>query len=199
MLTAQIREAFDANRRVYGSPRIHTELAGEGVHVGRKRIARLVRAADMTYVPTVQGWLFLACVTDLSSRRVLGWSMASHRTTDLVVDAVAMAVGRRGGHVPGVIHHCDRGGEYTSHAPSGNSAGATRSRAWDRWRTATTTRWPRACSTSSSAAGSRPAAGQARRVRLPRGVLQPASPALRHRPGLTHPLRGGAHCRNRCA
>jgi putative transposase len=47
---------------------------------------------------------------------VLGWSMASHRNTDLVVDAAAMAVQRRGGHVPGVIHHSDRGGEYTSHA-----------------------------------------------------------------------------------
>jgi putative transposase len=46
---------------------------------------------------------------------VLGWSMASARKTDLVVDAVTMAVHRRGGHVPGVIHHGDRGGEYTSH------------------------------------------------------------------------------------
>jgi putative transposase len=62
-------------------------------------------------VPTVQGWLYLACVTDVFSRMVIGWSMASHRKTGLVVDAVAMAVHRRGGHVPGVIHHSDRGGE----------------------------------------------------------------------------------------
>ena len=68
-----------------------------------------------TYVPTVQGWLYLACVTDVYSRMILGWSMASHRETDLVVDAVTMAVHRRGGHVPGVIHHSDRGGEYSSH------------------------------------------------------------------------------------
>ena len=47
---------------------------------------------------------------------VIGWSMASHRKTDLVVDAVTMAVHRRGGNVPGVIHHSDRGGEYSSHA-----------------------------------------------------------------------------------
>jgi putative transposase len=67
--------------------------------------------ADVTYVPTVQGWLYLACVTDVFSRMVLGWSMASHRKTQLVVDAVAMAVARRGGRVPGVIHHSDRGGE----------------------------------------------------------------------------------------
>ena len=55
-------------------------------------------------------------LTDVFSRMVLGWSMASHRKTQLVVDAVTMAVTRRGGHVPGVIHHSDRGGEYTSHA-----------------------------------------------------------------------------------
>lgn len=159
VLTEQIREVFDANRRVYGSPRIHTELADEGIHVGRKRVARLMKTAgivgchrrkrsfsitrqdpatqaapdlvdrrftrerpnqlwvaDVTYVPTVQGWLYLACVTDVFSRLVLGWSMASHRKTDLVVDAVTMAVARRGGNVAGVIHHSDRGGEYTSHA-----------------------------------------------------------------------------------
>jgi len=159
VLTVQIRAAFEANRKVYGSPRIHRELADDDVHVGRKRIARLMKAADIvgchrrkrsysitrqdptaqtapdlvdrkfvatepnqlwvadvTYVPTVQGWLYLACVTDVFSRMVLGWSMASHRKTDLVVDAVTMAVSRRGGQVPGVIHHSDRGGEYTSHA-----------------------------------------------------------------------------------
>jgi len=68
-------------------------------------------------VPTVQGWLYLACVTDVFSRLIVGWSMAIHRKTDLVVDAVTMAVHRRGGHVPGVIHHSDRlnPGEYTSH------------------------------------------------------------------------------------
>jgi len=158
VLTVQIRAAFEANRKVYGSPRIHRELADDDVHVGRKRIARLMKAADIvgchrrkrsysitrqdpkveaapdlvdrkfvatepnqlwvadvTYVPTVQGWLYLACVTDVFSRMVLGWSMASHRKTDLVVDAVTMAVHRRGGPVPGVIHHSDRGGEYSSH------------------------------------------------------------------------------------
>ena len=71
--------------------------------------------ADVTYVPTVEGWLYLACVTDVFSRLVAGWSMASHRKAELVVDAVSMAVARRGGRVPGLIHHSDRGGEYTSH------------------------------------------------------------------------------------
>ena len=159
VLTTQIRTAFEDNRRVYGAPRIHAELAEAGVRVGRKRVARLMRqaeivgchrrkrsfsitrqdpkadaapdrvdrkfvatapnqlwVADVTYVPTVQGWLYLACVTDVFSRLVIGWSMASHRKTDLVVDAVTMAVHRRGGRVPGVIHHSDRGGEYSSHA-----------------------------------------------------------------------------------
>ena len=154
VLTEQIRAAFTDNRSVYGSPRIHAELADGGVRVGRKRVARLMRAAqlvgchrrkrsfsittqnpkadvapdrvdrkfvatrpnqlwvaDGTYVPTVQGWLYLACVTDVFSRLVLGWSMASSRKTDLVVDAVTMAVHRRGGPVAGVIHHSDRGAE----------------------------------------------------------------------------------------
>lgn len=46
--------------------------------------------ADVTHVPTVQGWLYLACVTDVFSRMILGWSMAHHRKTDLVVAAVTL-------------------------------------------------------------------------------------------------------------
>jgi len=107
VLTAQIQTAFEDNRRLYGAPRIHAELLEAGVRVGRKRVARLMRAAeivgchrrkrsfsitrqnpnadvapdrvdrkfvatepnqlwvaDVTYVPTVQGRLYLACVTD---------------------------------------------------------------------------------------------------------------------------------------
>jgi putative transposase len=71
--------------------------------------------ADVTYVPTLTGWLYLATVLDVFSRRVIGWSMAGDRKTQLVVDAVAMAVNRRGGDVAGVIHHSDHGGEYSSH------------------------------------------------------------------------------------
>lgn len=70
--------------------------------------------ADVTYVPTVQGWLYLAIVLDVFSRRVVGWSMDTHRKTQLVVDAMLMAVANRGGRVAGVIHHSDQGGEYTS-------------------------------------------------------------------------------------
>jgi putative transposase len=70
--------------------------------------------ADVTYVPTVMGWLYLAIVLDVFSRRIIGWAMDTHRKTRLVCDAVAMAVANRGGSVAGVIHHSDRGGEYTS-------------------------------------------------------------------------------------
>jgi putative transposase len=70
--------------------------------------------ADVTYVPTVQGWLYLAIVLDVFSRRIVGWSMDTHRKTQLVVDAVTMAVVNRGGRAAGVIHHSDQGGEYSS-------------------------------------------------------------------------------------
>ncbi len=229
VLTEQIRTAFDDNRKVYGSPRIHAELVDAGVHVGRKRVARLMKAADIvgchrrkrsfaistqnpkaeaapdlvdrkfvatcpnqlwvadvTYVPTAQGWLYLACVTDVFSRLVLGWSMASHRKTDLVVDAVTMAVHRRGGHVPGVIHHSDRGGRVHLARPRARAApargagqhgvggGLLRQRAGrKRVRHARV----RAVRSAARRPVHQPARGQARRLRLPRDVLQPTPPA----------------------
>jgi putative transposase len=71
---------------------------------------------DITYVPTGEGWLFLASVLDLGSRRMLGYSMADHMRTELVLDALTMAIGARGGDhaVAGVIAHADRGSQYTS-------------------------------------------------------------------------------------
>lgn len=71
---------------------------------------------DITYIPTGEGWLFLASVIDLGSRRLVGYSMAEHMRTELVLDALAMAVGSRGGDdaVAGVICHADRGSQYTS-------------------------------------------------------------------------------------
>ncbi len=69
--------------------------------------------ADLTYVPTGEGWLYLAFLLDAYSRRIVGWSMAEHMRAELVVDALSMAVSRRnpGG---GLIHHSDRGAQYTS-------------------------------------------------------------------------------------
>lgn len=69
--------------------------------------------ADITYVPTDQGWLYPAVVMDLFSRRIVGWAMAGHMRAELVCDALAMAVSaRRPG--PGLVHHSDKGSQYTS-------------------------------------------------------------------------------------
>ena len=69
---------------------------------------------DITYIPTGEGWLYLASVLDLGSRRLLGYSMADHMRTELVLDALGMAVAARAGTVAGVIAHADRGSQYTS-------------------------------------------------------------------------------------
>ena len=73
-----------------------------------------VWATDITYVRTWAGWLYLAVVIDLFSRRVVGWSMATHMRTGLVMGALKMALGRR---LPGpdMVHHSDRGSQYASH------------------------------------------------------------------------------------
>jgi putative transposase len=70
---------------------------------------------DITYIPTHEGWLFLASVLDLGSRRLIGYSMAEHMRAELVLDAVGMAVAARGGDhaVAGIICHADRGSQYT--------------------------------------------------------------------------------------
>lgn len=69
--------------------------------------------ADITYLPTREGWLFLAVVLDAYSRRIVGWSMRDDLKTELVVDALGMAVTRRKPPA-GVVHHSDRGSQYTS-------------------------------------------------------------------------------------
>ena len=70
--------------------------------------------ADITYVPTRTGFVFLAVVVDGFSRRVVGWSMATHLRTELVLDALNMALSRR--RPERVIHHCDQGSQSTSYA-----------------------------------------------------------------------------------
>ena len=69
--------------------------------------------ADFTYVDTAEGWLFLAVVLDLFSRRVVGWSMQEQMTSQLVMDALTMALWRRG-KPKALIHHSDQGSQYTS-------------------------------------------------------------------------------------
>ena len=70
-------------------------------------------AADITYVPTDEGWLYVAGVLDLHSRRLVGWSMADHMETSLVSDALGMALARRQVS-KGLVHHSDRGVQYAS-------------------------------------------------------------------------------------
>jgi putative transposase len=153
-LTERIRQIHEQSRGTYGVPRIHAELAFEGVRVGRKRVARLMRAAglqgisrrrwhtttvrdrdaqpapdlvqrdfetegpdrlwvaDITYIPTWAGFLYLAVVLDAWSRKVVGWAMATHLKTELVLEALNMAVWQR--QPEGVIHHSDQGCQYTS-------------------------------------------------------------------------------------
>ena len=69
--------------------------------------------ADITYIPTLEGFLHLAFILDTHSRRIVGWSMAAHMKTELVVDALQMAVWRRKPSA-GLVHHSDRGVQYTA-------------------------------------------------------------------------------------
>ena len=84
--------------------------------------------ADVTYLRTWEGWLYLAAVQDAYSRRIVGWSMADHMRSELVVDALAMAVARRR-PAPGLIHHSDQGSQYVSLAfgQAARDAGIARS------------------------------------------------------------------------
>jgi putative transposase len=153
-LTKEIRKIHKRSKGTYGAPRIHAELADQGMHVGCKRVARLMRAADLqgisrrkgprttrrqpgarpapdlvkrvfsatgtdqlwvadiTYIATWAGWLYLAVVLDVWSRRVVGWAMANHLRTELVLDALGMAISQR--RPQAVIHHSDQGSQYTS-------------------------------------------------------------------------------------
>lgn len=66
--------------------------------------------ADITYVPTGEGWLYLAVVLDVFSRRIVGWAMTDHMRTQLVIDALEMGIWNRR-PAPGLIHHSDQGAQ----------------------------------------------------------------------------------------
>jgi len=74
-----------------------------------------VWGSDITYLPTQDGWRYLAIVVDLFSRKIVGWAMASTMETSLVTTALTMAIGRRQ-PPPGLLHHSDRGSQYASAA-----------------------------------------------------------------------------------
>jgi putative transposase len=153
-LSARMRAIHEHSRGTYGAPRIHAELEAAGIQVGRKRVARLMRAAglvgvsrrkwltttvrdrdarpapdliernfvapgpnrlwvaDITYIPTWAGFLYLAVVLDAFSRRIVGWAMETHLRTELVLEALNMALAQR--RPAAVIHHSDQGTQYTS-------------------------------------------------------------------------------------
>ncbi len=150
-LTALIARAHATSRRSYGAPRLHEELRAQGVRVGRKRVARLMRqaglrgafhprkrhragaeapgtpdlvsrafsadapdqvwCADIKQVRTREGWVFLAAVIDLYSRRIVGHACGSSPTTALAERALTSAAGRRA-PARGLVHHSDRGAAY---------------------------------------------------------------------------------------
>jgi putative transposase len=153
-LLEQIRAFHRQSRGTYGTPRIHRDLRAAGVHVSRKRVARLLKqaglrgvcrrtwpvttvrapqarpapdlvqraftatgpnqlwVADITYIPTRGDTLYVAVVLDVWSRRIVGWAMATHLRTELVVAALDMAVEQR--RPQAVIHHSDQGCQYTA-------------------------------------------------------------------------------------
>jgi len=156
VLLEKVSDIFVNSRGTYGSPRIQQELKRDGGDYSRKRIARLMKianlvpkkaakwhprtttpdadarfspnllnqdfsaespnqkwVADITYIDTAEGWLYLAAILDLYSRRVVGWAMGDHINAMLVEDAWDMALINR---YPdeGLIHHSDRGSQYTS-------------------------------------------------------------------------------------
>jgi transposase InsO family protein len=67
--------------------------------------------SDITYLRTWEGWLYLVCVQDVYSRRIVGWSMADHLRTELVTDALGIALAQRR-PVPGLIWHSDQGSQF---------------------------------------------------------------------------------------
>jgi transposase InsO family protein len=154
-LAARIRAIHDEHHERYGSPRIHSELAANGTHVGRKRVARLMQenglrarprrrfkrttdsnhkhpiatnllgqnftasrpdeawVGDITYIWTLEGWVYLAVLLDLYSRRVVGWAMRKSLNRELAIAALSQAILRRR-PAPGLLHHTDRGSQYAS-------------------------------------------------------------------------------------
>lgn len=150
-LTSRITAIHRYSRATYGAPRIHEELLAVGIHVGRKRVARLMKGAglygasrrkwitttvrergaqpapdlvernfvvtapnrlwvaDITYIPTRAGFLYLAVVLDAFCRRIVGWAMATHLRTELVLEALDLALWQR--RPASVIHHSDHGSQ----------------------------------------------------------------------------------------
>lgn len=106
--------------RVSTTDSAHTHAPAPNVLDRGFRVAQLNRVwlTDITYIPTGQGWLYLAGVMDLCSRRIIGWSMAEHMRAELVLDALHMALAARE-PAAGLVHHSDRGVQYACEAYRG--------------------------------------------------------------------------------
>jgi putative transposase len=155
VILAHIRSAFTLTNETYGSPRMTRELQDEGLKVGRRRTARLMREnglkarqkrrfkrttdshhgfpvapnllaqdfsatrpnqkwnADISYVWTSEGWLYLAVVLDLFARRVVGWAVSDRLHKELALEALRNALAIRRPD-EGLTHHADRGSQYCS-------------------------------------------------------------------------------------
>ena len=190
-LTERIVKIHKCSDGTCGVPRIYEELVAEGERIGRKRVARLMRAAglegvsrrkrhrttcrdrdgrvaadlvnrdftangpdqlwvaDITYISTWAGFLYLAVVVDAWSRRVVGWAMATHLRAELVLEALNMALWQR--QPEAVIHHSDQGCQYTSMPSVYGAARPVSGPLWAPPVTATTTRYARASSPRSNA------------------------------------------------
>jgi putative transposase len=110
-------QALRARPRRRGLPKDHGERSAIADNVLDRQFQAEAPnqkwVADFTYIWTAEGWLYVALVLDLYSRRAVGWSMQSSMTSQLVADALMMAVWRRGRPVQ-LLHHSDQGGQYTS-------------------------------------------------------------------------------------
>jgi transposase InsO family protein len=153
---AHIKEQSRLSLGSYGRPRMTEELKEIGLHIGHRRVGRLMRqngisvvrtrkhkvttdsnhkfniapnlldrnftadqpnqkwAGDITYIWTREGWLYLAVILDLHSRRVIGWAVSNRMKRDLAIRALEMAIAFRA-PPKGCIHHTDRGSQYCSH------------------------------------------------------------------------------------
>jgi len=114
-VAARIRRRFRVTTNSKHTHPIARNILKRRFGVKQTKSINRVWASDITYIDTHEGWLYLAVVIDLHSRRVIGWSM-SHRTTEeLVLDALRMALLRR--KAPrGILHHSDRGSQYAGKA-----------------------------------------------------------------------------------
>ena len=109
---ARTKRKYKATTNSAHSLPVAENLLGRDFHRSRPNEAWV---GDITYIPTREGWLYLATVEDLYSRRIVGWAMSERMTSDLVIAALNMAIQARRPKA-GLIHHSDRGSQYASHA-----------------------------------------------------------------------------------